>query len=113
MLPIVLIVVFVLFTLGNAVATILPTHRPTTEQLRRDELRMIVEQRRARIIEIRAVGDHCQPPLGHELVRLLVMDGQDARSYADDYERRCGEDIVIRHWGDAPRPPSALTETQL
>lgn len=104
-----MIVIVVLFTLGNAAANLLPCQRPTAEELRQAERRALVEQRRARIDELRAAGDHCRPVIGHELARLLVMDGQGARGYADDYERRCGEDPVIRHWGDAPRPRPRVT----
>jgi hypothetical protein len=102
----VLVVLVVLFTFGNAAANMLPSHRATATQLRQAEQRTIVEERRARISELRAAGDHCWPALGHELARLLVMDGQEAATYADDYERRCGADPVVRHWGDAPRPRS-------
>lgn len=96
----------VLMTLGNAAANMLPVQRPSAAEVRREEQRAIVEQRRARIGELRRAGDRCQPAAAHELARLLVMDGRfaDARGYADDYEQRCGADPVVRHWGDAPSP---------
>ena len=106
MLAPVSIVLGVLFTLTTAAAQIIPSGRPSSKELLREELGTIVDQRRDRIAELQATGDRCHPPTAHELARLLVMDGQFsiARSFADDYERRCGEDPVVRHWGDAPIP---------
>lgn len=44
------------------------------------------------------------PPVAHELARLLAMDGQwhDAHDYAERYELRCGGDLIVRSWGNAP-----------
>src|SRR5262247_4148776 len=101
-------VVVVLFTFGAAAANLPSGPPPSARQLMREELDEIVHQRRVRITELQAAapGERCHPPSAHELARLLVMDGQwpAARRFADDYERRCGEDPVVRKWGDAPRP---------
>jgi len=105
------VVLGVLFTMTSAAAQLMPGRRP--HDSRRpidDELAAIVEQRRVRISELQATapGERCHPPGAHELARLLVMDGQwsEARRFADAYEQRCGEDPVVRKWGDAPRPPT-------
>ena len=105
-LPLVGVVLVVLMTLGNAAANMMPVHRPTPAELRAEEQAVVVDQRKVRIGELRATPDRCRPVTSHELVRLLVQDGQwsDARHYADDYEQRCGADPVVRHWGDAPVP---------
>ena len=103
-LPIVVIVLVVLFTLTSAGANLIPSHRPTPAQLRAEEMTVVVDQRRTRIGELRTIGETCEPQAAHELARLLAMDGQwrDAHDYADRYERRCGADFVVRRWGDAP-----------
>ncbi|MEO8840379.1 MAG: hypothetical protein ABI591_33105 [Kofleriaceae bacterium] len=103
-LPIVVIVTVVLFTLTAAAANLLPSHRPTRAQLRAEATGIVVEQRRARIGELRTRGERCEPPVAHELVRLLAMDGQwrEAHDYADRYEVRCGADFVVHDWGNAP-----------
>jgi hypothetical protein len=98
----------VLFTLGTSAAQIIPVTRPPTPTSLRDELATIARQRWARLGELRTAGSdqRCDPPTAHELVKLLVMDGQwaNARSFADVYEARCGEDPEVRRWGNAPRP---------
>jgi hypothetical protein len=104
-LPMVTAVVVVLFTLANAGANMLPSHRPTRAQLWKAEERTLIDERRDRISELQITGDRCKPVLAHELARDLVMDGRSARAYADDYEQRCGEDPVMRHWGNAPVKP--------
>jgi hypothetical protein len=103
-LPIVVIVMVVMFTLTSAGANLIPSHRPTPAQLRAEEMSIVVDQRRARIGELRTAGEGCEPPVAHELARLLAMDGQwrEAHDYADRYELRCGADFVVRGWGDAP-----------
>jgi hypothetical protein len=100
------VVTVVMFTLASAAANLIPVHRLTTAQLRAAELETVVEHRRTRIAELRAVGDGCAPAHAHDLARLLVLDGQwmEVREFANRYEQRCGIDPVVRHWGDAPRP---------
>jgi hypothetical protein len=103
------VVLGTMFTLTSAAAQLMPGGpRPAPRRAIDDELAAIVEQRRVRIAELQAAapGDRCHPAGAHELARLLVMDGQGpaARRFADGYERRCGEDPVVRKWGDAPRP---------
>jgi len=89
--------------LSHVVTTmLLPTRHPSHDDRRRAEQELLIAQRRARIAKLLAEGDGCHPSLAHELARALVFDGQSARDYAADYERRCGEDPVIEHWAAAP-----------
>jgi hypothetical protein len=106
LLPIVLTVIVVAFTLSGAVANMMMRRRATVAELRADELRTVVSDRRDLIVVLQATGDGCRPVVAHELVRALAFDGQAtaAHAYADDYERRCGIDPVVRQWGDAPVP---------
>lgn len=97
-------------------ATMMPKRRAAADPPRvlamRAELAELVLARKARIAELRRAGGGtgggaaCHPPSAHELSRLLVMDGQfdDARLFAETYESRCGEDPVVRAWGNAPKP---------
>jgi hypothetical protein len=98
----------VMFTLTSAAAQLMPGRPRPERRPIDDELAAIVEQRKARIaqLEQQAPGERCHPPGAHELARLLVMDGRwiDVRRFADGYERRCGEDPVVRTWGNAPEP---------
>ncbi|HSK02402.1 MAG TPA: hypothetical protein VK932_14215 [Kofleriaceae bacterium] len=103
------VVLGALFTLTAAAAQLLPGGpRPTPRRAIDDELAAIVVERRARIAELQAAapGDRCHPAGAHELARLLVMDGQwpAVRRFADGYARRCGDDPIVRKWGDAPQP---------
>jgi len=109
-LPIVVIVTVVLFTLTSAAANMISSHRPTPAQLRVEAMSIVVDQRHARIGELRTVGEKCEPQAAHELVRLLAMDGQwrEAHDYADRYELRCGADFVVRGWGNAPHRHQSL-----
>lgn len=100
-LPIVTAVLVVLFTLANAAANMLPTHRISRAEVRQVEEQGLIADRRVRIYARLVHGDRCAPAVAHELAKDLVFDGHSARAYADDYERRCGEDPVVRHWGDA------------
>ena len=52
---------------------------------------------------VAAGGDRCLLEQARELARALVFDGRSAMAFADDYEQRCGDDIVVRRWGDASR----------
>lgn len=102
--PILAAVLVVLFTLSNAAANMLMRKPPTKAELQREEQDSVVEQRRARLAELLAEGDHCRPVIAHELARTLVFDGQSARAYAADYEQRCAPDPVVHAWGAAPVP---------
>lgn len=87
-----------------------PDKQPDPQEGMRRELAGAVEERRARIGELEAlIGQNCDRIRVHELMRLWVLDGrwQLARAYADYYEMKCGEDVVVRGWAEAPRPPSA------
>jgi hypothetical protein len=103
--PAVIVIAIVLLTLGSAAANLLPTNRPDRAQLRREETRAIIDARRQTIAALTAAGDQCRPVVAHELARALVFDGRSARAYAEDYTRRCGDDLVTQHWGNAPMPP--------
>jgi hypothetical protein len=100
--PIVVIGIVVLFTFASAGANAIPMHRPSAAALRAGEQRTIIAQRRARILELTASGDHCTPAIAHELARSLVFDGRSARAYVDDYEARCGADLEMDRWRAAP-----------
>lgn len=97
------ILLVVLLTLGNAAANMMPYHIPTARELQRAEQAALIEARRERIATLIAGGDHCSPAIAHELARALVLDGRSAAAYADDYERRCGDDPIVRRWGRASR----------
>ncbi|HEX5061968.1 MAG TPA: hypothetical protein VFV99_21515, partial [Kofleriaceae bacterium] len=95
------VLVIVLMTLGNAAANMIPFHVPTARELQRAEQAATADARRARIAALQAEGDRCRAEIARELARALVFDGQSAVAYADDYARRCGEDPIVRRWGDA------------
>ncbi|HWO21799.1 MAG TPA: hypothetical protein VNO30_23680 [Kofleriaceae bacterium] len=85
----------------------LPKYRPNRAMLLRAELAEVVAVRRARIEELgMLIGDVCDRPRVLELMRLYVMDGrfEDAKAYGDRYELRCGEDMAVRKWANAPKP---------
>jgi hypothetical protein len=101
--PMVAIALLVVFTLASAGATSIAVHhRPSAAELRAAEQRAQIIERRVRIAELVAQGDRCMPAIAHELARALVFDGRSARAYAEDYETRCGTDLEIEHWRDAP-----------
>jgi hypothetical protein len=100
--PMVAISLLVMLTLGSAGANAIPIHRPSAADQRAAEQRALIIERRVRIAELVAQGDHCTPAIAHELARSLVYDGRSARTYAEDYESRCGADLEIERWRDAP-----------
>lgn len=86
---------------------IVPEHKQSQREVMRGELHVVEQQRKLKIATLTgALDQRCAPAEAHELVRLLVQDGRggDARTFADDYTGRCGEDPVIDHWAHAPRP---------
>jgi hypothetical protein len=97
-----LVALVLILTLAQGAETLFWTHPPTAQQRRSAEIAQLIAARRARIAKLLAEGDGCHPALAHELAKALVFDGQSARDYAADYERRCGEDPVLEHWGAAP-----------
>ncbi|MDQ3368018.1 MAG: hypothetical protein M3680_21540 [Myxococcota bacterium] len=100
---------FVLAVAAWAAAAI-PDPQVDSRAEMRKELAIVVVERRARIDELHAaVGERCERFQVHELMKLLVMEGRfhEARSFADVYEARCGEDAIVRKWANAPIPPSA------
>ncbi len=95
------ILLVVLMTLGNAAANLMPHHIPTARELQQAEQNATIEARRARIAALFAEGDRCRAEIARELARALVFDGRSAIEYANDYERRCGDDPIVRRWADA------------
>lgn len=90
-------------TLVGAAANMMPFHVPTAHERQQVEQAETIAARRSWIALLQAQGDHCQIEIARELARALVFDGQSAVAYADDYERRCGNDIVVRRWASASR----------
>jgi hypothetical protein len=86
----------------------IPDRKADPREAMRKELAGVVEERHARIAQLEvSIGNSCEDRFRvHELMKLLVMDGrwQDARRFADDYEERCGEDVIVRKWANAPIP---------
>jgi len=97
------IVLLVLSVALGAAANMIPFHVPTKVEIQREEQAESTIARRDRIEELLAAGDKCNLFVARELARALVLDGQSAVFYADDFERRCGNDHVVRKWGDASR----------
>ncbi|HEY5923220.1 MAG TPA: hypothetical protein VIV11_16185 [Kofleriaceae bacterium] len=95
------ILLVVTFTLGSAAANMLPHHIPTKHELQRAEQNALIAERKLRIATLLAEGDRCRIEVARELARALVFDGRYAVPYADDYERRCGEDPIVRRWANA------------
>ena len=92
----------------------MPEKKPDPAIEMRRELVDIAQQRKLKLHYLALATGHgaaasCEPPLAHEYVKLLVMDGRgdDAERFADAYLGRCGEDRVVENWANAPRPPSA------
>lgn len=85
----------------------MPVHRPSPREAMRRELAQLQLERKAQIEVLRgALGDRCDPPAVHELVKLLVLDGRndEARALGDRYVAHCGDDPVVDHWAHAPAP---------
>jgi hypothetical protein len=88
-------------------SAITPSKRPDRAAAMRRELAEIAQQRRMKIIELESsLGDRCDPAKARELAKQLVMDGNgpDAKAFSAVYAVRCGEDAVVVHWANAPRP---------
>lgn len=87
----------------------IPDKKVDERELMRQELTEVASQRKVKIQYLQlAIGQRCDPPVAHEYVKLLVMDGQgdQAERFADQYFGRCGEDTVVENWANAPRPRS-------
>ena len=95
------ILLVVMMTLGSAAANMLPHHIPTKQELQRAEQNQLIAERKLRIATLLAEGDQCRTVIARELTRAMVFDGRYAVPYADDYERRCGEDPIVRRWANA------------
>lgn len=88
-------------------SAMVPHRKPNSHAVMRRELTEIAQQRRVKIVELQqALGDRCDTAQAHELAKQLVMDGRgaDARSFAAAYTARCGQDLVIERWANAPPP---------
>jgi hypothetical protein len=89
------------------VSALVPHKRPDPRVVLRRELAAITWQRRIKIMELQgSLGERCDPAQAHELARQLVMDGRgrDAKRFEVQYTARCGEDLVVVHWANAPHP---------
>jgi len=86
------------FTLGSAAANLKPFHIPTKRELQRAEQAEWADARRERIVALTAKDDRCDRSVAREIAKELVYDGRSALTYADDFERRCGTDVVVRRW---------------
>ncbi|HEX2692092.1 MAG TPA: hypothetical protein VHN14_36030 [Kofleriaceae bacterium] len=89
------------------ISAMVPYRKPDRHAAMRHELAEIAQQRRIKIVELtQALGGRCDPAQAHELAKQLVMDGRgtDAKSFAATYTARCGEDLVVMHWANAPHP---------
>jgi hypothetical protein len=88
-------------------SAIVPSHKVDRGVAMRQELADIQQQRKVRIESLTMeLGNRCDPARAHELVKLLVLDGRgtEATTFGDGYLERCGEDSVVEHWANAPRP---------
>lgn len=83
---------------GGACANLIPVHIPTVRERQRVEQTEWVVARREKIAAMTAQGDRCDRAVARELAKTLVFDGQSASAYADDFEHRCGTDVVVRRW---------------
>jgi hypothetical protein len=98
--------VFLLAVLAWLLALV-PEHHARRGEAMRRELAQIKVDRKVKIDELSArIGLRCDPNDAHELVKLLVLDGRgpDAKAFGEDYVLRCGDDPVVEHWANAPRP---------
>jgi hypothetical protein len=101
------VVAGVAFVMTTWIFAITPTKKPDPRAAMRQELVQIAEQRKVKIAELEVeLGTSCAPAQAHELVRLLVLDGQidQARAFGESYTERCGDDSIVEHWANAPRP---------
>lgn len=101
------IVSFVALAIVTWFLSSIPEDKVDERELMRQELAQVAQQRKVKLQYLQlAVGERCDPPVAHEYVRLLVMDGQgpEAERFADVYLGRCGEDTVVENWANAPRP---------
>lgn len=86
------------FTLASAAANLVPFHIPTKRERQRAAQAEMAVARREKIAAMTAEGVGCDRSAARELARELVFDGRSALAFADDFERRCGTDIVVRRW---------------
>jgi hypothetical protein len=105
--PVVGIVSFVTLAVLTWFLSSIPDKKVDQKELMRQELTEVALQRKVKLQYLQlAIGERCDPPVAHELVKLLVMDGQGAQAevFADRYRERCGEDTVVENWANAPLP---------
>ena len=97
------VALLVTFTLGAAASNLIAPHIPTARERQRAEQEASIAERRARIGVLLVEGDRCRAPIARELARALVFDGRSAMVYAESYARRCGDDPVVKKWGEASK----------
>jgi len=88
-------------TLGAAAANLVAHRPPTARERQRAEQAATIAERRARIAMLQLEGDRCRPAVARELAKALIYDGRSVIAYAADFERRCGEDPIVRQWAAA------------
>lgn len=106
-LPVIGIVSFVVLAVVTWFLSSIPEPKVDERELMRQELVDVASHRKVKIQYLAlAIGQRCDPPVAHEYVKLLVMDGQgdEAERFADHYLGLCGEDTVVENWANAPRP---------
>jgi hypothetical protein len=88
-------------------SAIVPHRKPDRAAAMRREIAEIAQQRRIKIAELqRSLVQRCDPAQAHELAKQLVMDGRgaEAKDFAAAYTARCGDDMVVMRWANAPHP---------
>jgi len=114
-LAVVGIVSFVTLAILTWFMSSIPDKKVDEREVMRQELTEVANLRKLKIQYLSlAIGQRCDPPVAHEYVKLLVMDGQgeQADAFADQYLGRCGEDRVVENWANAPRPTAGGPRTR-
>ena len=89
--------------------SIMPVHKESRREVMRRELSEISTQRKLNIEMLRVeLGVRCDLDRARELAKSLAMDGrsEDAHDFGLDYMARCGDDLVVDNWANAPKPPA-------
>jgi hypothetical protein len=105
------LVLVVLAIFITAIATwgisIIPERKVHPREAMRRELVEVAKERKVRIEMVRfELGLNCDVERARELTKLLAFDGRidDARAFGLGYIARCGGDVTIEHWANAPVP---------
>src|SRR4051812_44701049 len=86
------------FTMKDAVVNMLAPRPPTKQERLQQDQQQQIQWRRARLTTLTTFGDHCDVRIARDLARTLAFDDQPVTRYADDFARRCGDDVVVRKW---------------